>query len=94
MWLAAAETGIARTRTGEAYKPSAVRAYRQALNHRVFPVLGTKRLTAISHNMLQDFADRLCSEGLSASSVRNTILPLRAISGAPIVAVMSLSIRR
>jgi integrase len=79
MWLAAAETGIARTRTGEAYKPSAVRAYRQALNHRVFPVLGTKRLTAISHNMLQDFADRLCSEGLSASSVRNTILPLRAI---------------
>src|ERR1022692_3829323 len=78
-WLAGAEAGIVRTRTGEAYKPSAVRAYRQALNHRAFPVLGTKRLTAISHNMLQDFADRLCSEGLSASSVRNTILPLRAI---------------
>ena len=29
--------------------------------------------------MLQDLADRLAAQGLSASSVRNTILPLRAI---------------
>jgi hypothetical protein len=46
-WLSAAEAGLVRTRTGEAHKPSAIRAYRQALNHRVFPTLGTKRLTAI-----------------------------------------------
>ena len=78
-WLRAAEAGIVRTRTGEAYKPSAIRAYRQALTHRVFPMLGAKRLTAISHTMLQDFADQLSGQGLSASSVRNTILPLRAI---------------
>jgi len=78
-WLSAAEAGIVRTRPGEAYKPSAIRAYRQALTHRLFPTLGTKRLTAISHTMLQDFADRLSAQGLSASSVRNTILPLRAI---------------
>ena len=43
------------------------------------PRSATKRLTAISHMMLQDFADQLSAEGLSASSVRNTILPLRAI---------------
>jgi integrase len=78
-WLTAAEAGMVRTRTGEAYKPSAVRAYRQALNHRALPLLGSKRLTAISHTILQDFADRLSAQGLSASSVRNTILPLRAI---------------
>lgn len=30
-WLAAAEAGLVRTRSGDAYKPSAVRAYRQAL---------------------------------------------------------------
>ena len=71
--------GIVRTRSGEAYKPSAIRAYRQALNHRTLPHLGAKRLTAISHTMLQDFADQLSAGGLSASSVRNTILPLRAI---------------
>src|SRR5439155_20359721 len=56
-WLAAAEAGVVRTRAGEAYKPSAIRSYRQALNHRVLPALGAKRLTAISKNMLQDLAD-------------------------------------
>jgi integrase len=78
-WLSAADRGLVRTRSGDAYKPSAVRAYRQALNHRVLPRLGSRRLTAISRNMLQDLADELITEGLSASSVRNTILPLRAI---------------
>jgi integrase len=78
-WLSAAGAGIVRTRTGEAYKPSAVRAYRQALNHRTLPLLGSKRLTAVSQTMLQDFAEQLSAQGLSASSVRNTILPLRAI---------------
>jgi integrase len=71
--------GIVRTRSGEAYKPSAIRAYRQALKHRTLPRLGSKRLTAISHTMLQDFADHLSAQGLSPSSVRNTVLPLRAI---------------
>jgi len=70
---------VVRTRAGEAYKPSAVRAYRQALNHRVLPALGAKRLTAISKNMVQDLADHLAADVLSPSSVRNTILPLRAI---------------
>ena len=68
-----------RTRSGEAYKPSAVRAYRQALVHHTLPRLGSKRLTAITHTTLQDFADQLSAQGLSPSSVRNTILPLRAI---------------
>ena len=78
-WLAAAEAGLVRTRSGDAYKPSALRAYRQALHHRVLPTLGSRRLTALSRTMLQDLADQLSARGLSASSVRNTILPLRAI---------------
>ena len=77
--LAAAEAGVVRTRSGDRYKPSAVRAYRQALKHRVLPSLGNKRLTAISQEMLQDLADQLSASGLSPSSVRNTVLPLRAI---------------
>jgi Phage integrase, N-terminal SAM-like domain len=79
LWLEAAAAGLMRTRSGDAYKPSAIRAYRQALNHRVLPTLGTKRLSAISRTTLQDLADTLAAQGLSASSVRNTILPLRAI---------------
>ena len=78
-WLGAAETGLVRTRTGETYKPSAIRAYRQALRYRVYPALGNKRLTAVTHTMLQDFADQLSAHGLSPSSVRNTLLPLRAL---------------
>jgi integrase len=78
-WLTAAQTGLVRTRSGDPYKPSAVRAYRRALQHRLLPTLGSKRLTAISPLMLQDIADALSAKGLSASSVRNTILPLRAI---------------
>src|SRR5581483_1051175 len=78
-WLTAAAAGLVRTRSGDAYKPSAVRAYRQALHHRVLPILGSKRLTAISRVLLQDLVDLLVAQGLSASSVRNTILPLRAI---------------
>jgi integrase len=78
-WLAAATAGVVRTRSGDAYKPSAIRAYRQALNHRVLPLMGSKRLSAVSRLMLQDLAEELTAGGLSASSVRDTILPLRAI---------------
>ena len=78
-WLAAAETGLVRTRSGEAYKPAAIRAYRQALNQRVLPQFGQKRLSSITFIILQDFADRLSAQGLSPSTVRNTLLPFRAI---------------
>src|SRR3954451_8078005 len=40
-WLTAAEAGLVRTRSGDPYKPSAIRAYRQALRHRVLPALGS-----------------------------------------------------
>jgi integrase len=78
-WLAAAESGLVRTRSGDAYKPAAVRAYRQSLNQRVLPEFGAKKLTTISFTMLQDFADQLSAKGLSPSTVRNTLLPIRAI---------------
>lgn len=78
-WLAAARTGVIRTRSGDPYKPSAIRAYHHALNCHILPRLGTQRLTAITHVMLQDIADDLAAAGLSASTVRNAMLPLRAI---------------
>src|SRR5436190_7739633 len=78
-WLAAASAGIVRTRSGETYKPSALRSYEQALALKVLPELGHLRLSAISRNTVQDLVDRLVAQGLSPSSVRNTILPLRAI---------------
>jgi integrase len=78
-WLAAAEAGIIRTRSGDRYKPSALRSYRQDLNGKVLPELGRLRLSAVSRSDVQDLVDRLVARGLSASSVRNAILPLRAL---------------
>jgi integrase len=78
-WLDAAERGVIRTRSGDAYKPSALRSYRQALQGKVLPELGHLRLTSVTRNNIQDLADRLSSEGAAPSTVRNMILPLRAI---------------
>jgi integrase len=78
-WLLAAEAGIIRTRSGDPYKPSALRAYRQALRKRVLPQIGSQRLSAVTRNQLQDLLDRLVAKGLAPSTVRNSILPLRAI---------------
>ena len=77
-WLVAARAGIVRTRSGQRYKPSAIRSYQQALGQ-ILPVFGDRRLSAISRNQLQDYADRLVAQGAAPSTVRNTILPLRAI---------------
>ena len=43
------------------------------------PELGRLRLSAIRRNDLQDLVDRMVAAGRSPSTVRNTILPLRAI---------------
>jgi integrase len=78
-WLAAAESGIVRTRSGDPYKPSALRSYRQALESKVLPKLGHVRLSAVTRNHLQDLVDALVADGKAPSTVRNTILPVRAI---------------
>jgi integrase len=77
-WLALAEGGVVRTRSGDRYKPSALRSYAGALRA-VTAELGHLRLSAITRNHLQDIVDRLVAEGRAASTVRNTLLPLRAI---------------
>jgi integrase len=78
-WLAGARAGSIRTRSGDAYKPSAVRSYEGSLRKRVLPELGAARLSEIGRVDLQDFADRMLAEGLDPSTIRNTLMPLRAI---------------
>jgi integrase len=78
-WLEGVQNGAIRNRSGHRYKPSAIRGYEAALVRRVLPELGVVRLSDIRRIDLQDFADRLCAEGLDASTVRNTLMPLRAI---------------
>jgi integrase len=78
-WLAGARDGSIRTRSGDAYKPSAIRSYEGSLRNRVLPELGAAKVSAITRVDLQDFADRLLAEGLDPSTIRNTVMPVRAI---------------
>jgi integrase len=78
-WLERATAGVIRTRSGDPYKPAAIRAYRHALGCRILPHFGHKRLSDLSAIMLQDFIDELLSAGRSPSTIRNALLPLRAI---------------
>jgi integrase len=78
-WFTAAQAGIVRNRSGEAYKPSAIRGYEQNLRKRVLPELGHERLREITLPQLQRFVDRLAADGLAAATITATITPLRAI---------------
>jgi integrase len=78
-WLEAARAGIVRTRSGDPYKPSALRSYEEALKTKVLPEFGHVRLSAVDRVAIQDLVDRLVARGLAPSTVRNSVLPLRAI---------------
>ncbi len=78
-WLRMAETGAIRTRSGDRYKPSALRGYEQALRLRLVPALGAHKLNDIDRADLQRLVATWHEDGLSASSIRNTINAVRAI---------------
>lgn len=78
-WYAGAKAGTIRNRSGDAFKPSALRAYRGVMENRVLPAMGDVRLADLARPDLQEFADGLLTAGLSPSSVQTTLLPLRAI---------------
>ncbi len=78
-WVKAANAGVIRTRSGDAYKPGALRGYEQALRARVLPRFGHLKTSALYRNAVQDLVDEMLAEGLAPSTTRNAILPLRAI---------------
>ncbi|MGH2942009.1 MAG: tyrosine-type recombinase/integrase [Solirubrobacteraceae bacterium] len=78
-WLADAERGIVTTRSGDRYKPSAIRAYRQSLRLRVLDELGERQFAEVTRGELQRLVDRLVAQRLAASTVQCAILPLRAM---------------
>ena len=78
-WLVDARAGVARTRSGERYKPSALRSYEAALRRFVLPEFGHLRFSAVTRERIQAFIDRLVGEGLAPSTVGNAIAPLRIL---------------
>lgn len=78
-WLEGARSGVIRPRTGEPYKPAALRGYERALRLRVLPELGGCRLADIEREDLQRFVDELIAAGASPALIEATIIPVRAI---------------
>ncbi len=78
--LAGMRDGSIPTRTGERYKPATIRGYTEALDVRILDTpLGDRRLADIERADVQDLADRLTAGGAAASTVQNTLDPLRVI---------------
>src|SRR4051794_32588434 len=78
-WVAGARDGSVRNRSGDRYKPSVVRSYETSLRLRVLPELGGRKLSEIRRGDLQRFVDRMLGQGTDASTIRGTLMPLRAI---------------
>jgi len=78
-WLDGARRSVIRNRSGDPYKPAAIRSYDQGLRLRVLPALGHRKLSDITRTDLQDLVDKLVADGLNASTIGVTMLPVRAI---------------
>jgi integrase len=78
-WLAGAERGDIRNRSGHEYKPATLRGYKQALEDFVLPVFGGRRFNSVTTADLQELVDQWQSAGKAASTIRNSIKPLQAI---------------
>jgi integrase len=77
-WLEGARKGLVLSRSGDPYKPAAIRAYEAALRLRVYPAFGDERLSDLTRIDLQMFVNKLTGE-IKPSTVVVTLLPLRAI---------------
>jgi integrase len=78
-WIEGARRRAILTRSGEPYKPSALRSYDADLRLHVYPEIGGERLTDLQRRDVQALVDRLVGRGLSGSKVRNALVPLRAV---------------
>jgi integrase len=72
-------SGLVRTRSGDIYKPSAIRSYEAALRLHVVPELGSLRLADVQRRDVQRLADGLLATGRDPSTIRNALMPLRVI---------------
>src|SRR5919201_1879681 len=69
-WREGARAGTIRNRSGDVYKPAALRSYETAMRLRVLPELGAARLADLRRPDVQGFADRLLASGLNPSTIQ------------------------
>jgi hypothetical protein len=79
IWLEGAKAGTIRTRSGDPYKPSALRSYELGMEARVLPALEGMVMPLLELRDFQDLADRLLADGHDPSTIRNTFMGVRAL---------------
>jgi integrase len=85
LWLLGVRAGSIRTRSGDEYKPSTIRSYEQALRGSrdgkggLLADLGAIRISDLSVDDVQAYADRLLAAGAQPSTIHNHIMPVRVI---------------
>jgi len=72
-------SGRVRTRSGDLYKPSAIRSYESSLRLHILPELGALKLDDVQRRDIQMLADELLATGRDPSTIRNALMPLRVI---------------
>jgi integrase len=72
-------SGTIKNRSGDVYKPKVVRDYESTLRLYVLPDLGGRRISDIRPPDLQRLVERIAGTGMSPSTIRNAINPVRAI---------------
>lgn len=77
-WIQAMRAGHELTRSGDPYKPSAIRGYRQSLNKRVWPTLGRHRIREVTARDVQALMDKLVRDGAAPATIDGALTPLRA----------------
>jgi integrase len=78
-WLAGLREGTITNRSGDRYKPVAVRSYEKELRLRVLPTLGQLRLDEISTRDVQRIVDGLVAAGSAPATISSTLTPLKAL---------------
>ena len=78
-WLGDLRKGHIPNRSGDPYKPAAIRDYERNLRLRVLPVLGHLRLREVTTQDVQRLIDDLVRKDLAPATIDAALTPLRAL---------------
>jgi integrase len=78
-YIKGAENATIRNRSGDEYKPSALRGIEQAFRLRIVPDLGARQLADVRRADLQQLVNRMQAQNASPSTIRNTVNAARAL---------------
>jgi len=71
--------GTVLDRSGRRYRPATIRSYHEAIRKYLVPKLGHLRLGEVRRSDVQALVDALHAQGLTGSTVRNKLDPLRVV---------------